>query len=83
MVTSDGVLEGINVDNLEGTVSVIEDGIRQFPDGDVLGATYGGLERIKIGGYALGNALGAEVVYDVVSSDVMPDGDIVGNLGVY
>ena len=62
---SDGYLEGVNNDNLEGAVSLTYYGIRQFPDGEVMGSTYVASDRSKLRGSSLVKSLVVEVVPEV------------------
>ena len=52
-MSSDESLEVINDDNLEDIVFVTEDGIRQGPDGEVMGITHLAAGIIKRGGSSL------------------------------
>lgn len=53
-VSSDGSLEGLNDENIEGEGSVTEDGIKQGPDGELLGITHVEAGIRKLNGYSLG-----------------------------
>ena len=70
----------MNVENLEGAAYGTEDGIIKGPDGDVLGATHGSVDRKKLGGSTLGNAMVSRGESRVGSSDEIIDGNIFGKL---
>ena len=60
MVSSDGSIEDVKNENLEGEVYGTEYGIRQDTHGKVLGIPHGSSDRSKLGGSSLQKALGSE-----------------------
>ena len=79
MVSSDSSLDGVIDDNIEGTVSRTEYGIRQDPDGEVLGSTHGAADIIKLGGSALGKEMGAALGSEFGTDRGSTDGFSRGN----
>ena len=73
----------MNVENLEGAAYGTEDGIIKGPDGDVLGATNGSVDRRKHGGSTLGRAMVSKGGSRVVSYDEIPEGNIFGKIEGY